>query len=73
MADALVTVYRRSANRKVEAIEMARDEAEFAVARWPFAWSNSPDPGTFAPWPWPPDRSRGVPADPPNWSPPQCA
>lgn len=67
----VVTVFNRLANRKVEAIEMERDEAEFAVARWPFAWSTSPDPQSFAKWPWPPERARGVPADPPNWSRPQ--
>jgi hypothetical protein len=69
MAGALVTVYRRSANRKVEAIEMTRDEAEFSVARWPFAWSF--DQKSFAPRPWPPERVRGKPVDPPAWSPPQ--
>ena len=64
MAGELVTVYRRSANRKIEAIDVSRDEAEFAIARWPFAWSLSPK--TFAKWPWPPERARGEPVELPS-------
>lgn len=70
MSKALVTAYRKSANGRIEAIELTVDEAEHVVARWPFAWSL--DRKTFAPWPWP-EHARGMNADPPNWSPPQCA
>jgi len=71
MAGDLVTVYRKSANGRIEAVDVAPGEAEFAVARWPFAWSLTPDPKSFARWPWPPERGRGEPCNPPNWSPPQ--
>jgi hypothetical protein len=66
VADALVTVYRKSANGRIEAIDVKPDEAEFAVSRWPFAWSRTPDPKSFARWPWPPDRNRGDPVEPPS-------
>jgi hypothetical protein len=62
MADELVTVFRKSANRRIEAVDVSRDEAEHAVSRWPFAWSLTPDPKWFARWPWPP----GVFAEPPE-------
>jgi hypothetical protein len=66
--DELQTVYRRSANGRIEAIELKRDEAEFAVARWPFAWSLTPN--GHARWPWPPaDRGASVVANLPEWSP----
>lgn len=68
MSDGLQTVYRKSANGRIEAIDVRPDEAEHVIARWPFAWSNSPDPKSFARWPWPPDRGRGVPLEPPAWS-----
>jgi hypothetical protein len=67
MSDALVTMYRKSANGRIEAIDLKPDEAEHVVERWPFAWSTSSRPESFAKWPWPPER-RGAPCDPPNWS-----
>jgi hypothetical protein len=66
VADELQTAYRREASGRITAIDIKPDEAEFAVARWPFAWSLTPDPKSFARWPWPPDRRRGNPVEPPS-------
>ena len=66
MTAGLVTIYRKSANGRIEAIDVTPDEAEFSVARWPFAWSTSPSPTSFARWPWPPDRGRGVVVEMPS-------
>ena len=43
----------------IEAIDLKPDEAEFAVSRWPFAWSRTPDPKSFARWPWPTASASG--------------
>jgi hypothetical protein len=43
MARTLVTVYHRSTGGRVVAIEVDTDEASFACARFPAAWSLSPD------------------------------
>ena len=72
-SDELQTVYRRSANGRIEAIDLKRDEAEHVTAGWPFAWSLSPDPASFQKWPWPAMAQRGEPCDPPSWSPPPGA
>jgi hypothetical protein len=38
MAGERLTIYRRSANGRIEAVEMRPHEAEFAISRFPFAW-----------------------------------
>ena len=32
----VVTIYRKSANGRIEAIDVKPDEAEFSIARWPW-------------------------------------
>ena len=67
MAGELVTLFNKRPGGQIVAIEMTRADAEHAISRWPFAWSTSPSPASFARWPWPPERSRGVAVEPANW------
>jgi hypothetical protein len=61
MADELVTIFLRRVGGKIEAVEMSPRDAELATARLPFSWSRSPDPKSFAPWPYPAELARGTP------------
>jgi hypothetical protein len=60
MAGDLVTIYRKSGNGRIEALDVTPDEAARFIAKSPFAWSLSPAPASFAKWPWPPERGKPV-------------
>jgi hypothetical protein len=64
MAAELVTIFRKSANGRIEAVDVEPDEAASFIATTPFAWSLSPAPASFAAWPWPPVRGEVV--EPPS-------
>ena len=68
MAGELVTLFNKRPGGQIVAVEMTRTDADHALATWPFAWSTSSRPDSFAPWPWPPDRSRGKPIEPADWT-----
>jgi hypothetical protein len=67
MTDArLITLYRKSPGGKIEPFEMPVHEAEFALSRFPFAWSTSSRPQSFDKWPWP---GRAGKCQPYDWAP----
>ena len=68
MAGELVTLFNKQPGGQILAVEMTRADAEHALATWPFAWSTSSDPKSFARWPWPEMARRGKPIEPTDWS-----
>jgi hypothetical protein len=68
MNKGLVTMYRRSPNRRIEAIEMTVADAENFLVAAPYEWLPVPAAHSFAPYPRPRLVERGETADPPNWS-----
>lgn len=67
----LVTLYNKRPGGQIIAVEMTRADADHALSTWPFAWSTSSRPDSFAPWP--AMARRGKPCDPPSWAPPPGA
>jgi hypothetical protein len=59
MADRVIRMYRKQPGGQIDAIEMSVADAEFALARFPFAWSTWPGrAGKCEPYDWPPATMR---------------